>query len=639
MRRRCGVAWKRWGADPSLNANWTHSHYAACPLLEPFQLPFVQRGLIEVLILAVPAGLLGTWIVLRGLAFFSHAVGTATFPGLVLADGLGFAAPLGAFGAAAAFAAGATALRGRRSDQDAVVALVLAGCLAAGVILAGDVFGSGANVETLLFGSLLLVDGGDLALAAAAAAATLVASVLIGQHWLRSGFDPALAGASGGPDPRPFDAALLGLLALATVAALTVLGALLVAALFVVPAITARLLTDRLLRWQLLSIGLVAVEGTAGLWLSVKTNAPPGAAIACLAGAAFAVVAIARALARVPRGAATAAALGAAALLAAGCGSEPGGEEGRVKAVATTTQVADFVRAVGGEAVEVTQILQPNSDPHDYEPRPSDVEAVAGAELVFVSGRGLDDWAEELVSDSGGDARVVDLGVMGPIRLEGEGHEDEQADEAEDQHAGQEHAGEIGEEHEHGEEPDLDPHWWHDPRNVAAVVAGIENALVVADPSRKGELIGNADAYLAEVKALDAGIARCIESVPAPQRKLVTDHDAFAYFANRYGIEVVGTVIPSQTTQAQASAKDLSELAQTIEAEGVKAVFPESSLSSDVAEAIAGQTGASAEFTLYGDSLGPEGSSGDTWLRMEAANADAVLRGLTGGKRGCELSP
>jgi ABC-type Zn uptake system ZnuABC Zn-binding protein ZnuA/ABC-type Mn2+/Zn2+ transport system permease subunit len=584
-------------------------------LLEPFQLPFVQRGLIEVLILAVPAGLLGTWIVLRGLAFFSHAIGTATFPGLVLADGLGFAAPLGAFGAAIAFAAGATALRGRRTGQDAVVALVLVGCLASGVILASDVFGSGSNIETLLFGSLLLVDSGDLLLAAGTAAATLLASALIGQHWLRAGFDPTLADSTG-PSPRLFDAVLLGLVALATVAALTVVGALLVAALFVVPAITARLLTDRLLKWQLLSIGLVALEGTVGLWLSVKTNAPPGATIACVAGATFALVALARALTRVPRFAAIAAALGALTLLAAGCGSESGDESGTVKVVATTTQVADFVREVGGEAVEVEQILQPNSDPHDYEPRPSDVEAVAGAELVFVSGRGLDDWAEELASDSGGDARIVDLGALGPIRLEGKGHA-----------------------HEHEEESRLDPHWWHDPRNVEAAVPGVENALVVADPSRKAEFARNADAYLAELKALDAGIARCIDSVPASQRKLVTDHDAFGYFANRYGIEVVGAVIPSQTTQAQASAKDLSELAETIEAEDVKAVFPGSSLSANVAEAIARQTGASADYTLYGDALGPEGSDGDSYLRMEGANADAVVRGLTGGGRGCELSP
>ena len=127
-------------------------------------------------------------------------------------------------------------------------------------------------------------------------------------------------------------------------------------------------------------------------------------------------------------------------------------------------------------------------------------------------------------------------------------------------------------------------------------------------------------------------------SVPPSQRKLVTDHDAFGYFADRYGIDVVGAVIPSQTTQAQASAKDLSALAELIEREHVKAIFPESSLSPKVAEAIASQTGASADHSLYGDTLGPEGSDGSTYLRMEAANADSMVRGFTGGRRGCAPS-
>src|SRR5262249_26208182 len=123
------------------------------------------------------------------------------------------------------------------------------------------------------------------------------------------------------------------------------------------------------------------------------------------------------------------------------------------------------------------------------------------------------------------------------------------------------------------------------------------------------------------------------------ERKLVTDHDAFGYFARRYGIDVIGAVIPSQTTQAQPSAKDVGELIELIEREGVKAVFPESSLSAKVADAIASQTGASADYTLYGDTLGPEGSPGATYLGMEAANADAMVRGFTGGERGCRLSP
>jgi ABC-type Zn uptake system ZnuABC Zn-binding protein ZnuA/ABC-type Mn2+/Zn2+ transport system permease subunit len=588
-------------------------------LLEPFQLPFAQRGLLEVLILAVPAGLLGTWIVLRGLAFFAHAVGTATFPGLVLADGLGFGAPLGAFGAAVLFSAGNAALgRGRDRERDSVVALVLVGCLAAGVILASDVFGSGANVETLLFGSLLLVDSGDIALASVAALATVLVSVLVGDRWLARGFDPGLG--SGGRQAALLDAALLGLIALAIAAALSVVGALLVSALFVVPAATARLLTRRMRSWQLASVALVALEGTVGLWLSVKTDAPPGATIACVAGAVFVLVALARTLAaRTPRrAAALAGAVVAVGLLGAGCGSSSS-EEGKLEVVATTTQIGDWVRAVGGDAVAVDQILQPNTDPHEYEPRPSDIAAVAGASLVFVSGDGLDGWIEEVVDDSGSDATVVDLGAVVPERLPGEGHEGE----SEDEHEG------------HEEESRFDPHWWHDPRNAEAAVREIERRLIAADPSRRRLFVDGANYYWNQLVTLDLNIAACIESLPVRQRRLVTDHDALGYFAHRYGLDVVGTVIPSQTTQAQASAKDLSALADTIERERVRAVFPESSLSSKVADAIARQTGASAEQTLYGDTLGPEGSDGEAYLGMEAANADAIVRGLSGGKRGC----
>jgi ABC-type Zn uptake system ZnuABC Zn-binding protein ZnuA/ABC-type Mn2+/Zn2+ transport system permease subunit len=584
-------------------------------VLEPFQLPFVQRGLIEILILAVPAGLLGTWIVLRGLAFFSHAVGTAAFPGLVLADGLGFAAPLGAFGAAIVFGAG-TSLLGRGDDEgrDSAVALALVGCLSGGVILASDVFASGANVETLLFGSLLLVDGGDIALAAAVAIVTAIASLLLGQRWLAAGFDPGSGGVRGASD-RALDVALLGLIALAITAALSVIGALLVAALFVLPALTARLFAERMRSWQLASIALVAVEGTVGLWLSVETDAPPGATIAVVSGAAFGLAAVARALARRARGRrgpAIAAAGALSVLLVAGCGGSDD-SDGQVEVVATTTQVADLVRQVGGGAIAVDQILEPNTDPHEYEPRPSDIAAAAEAQLVFASGDELDTWIEEVVSDGGGDAAIVDLSTALPARLPGESE---------------------------GEETSrYDPHWWHDPRNVEAAVGEIARRLAAADPQSRRIFAANADAYLMRLRALDAGIARCVGWVPRSSRKLVTDHDAFGYFANRYGIDVVGAVIPSQTTRAQPSAKDLSMLADLIEREGVAAIFPESALSADVAEAIAKQTGITAEYELYGDTLGPSDSDGATYLEMEAANADAMVRGFTGGRRGCPLNP
>jgi ABC-type Zn uptake system ZnuABC Zn-binding protein ZnuA len=184
-----------------------------------------------------------------------------------------------------------------------------------------------------------------------------------------------------------------------------------------------------------------------------------------------------------------------------------------------------------------------------------------------------------------------------------------------------------------------DPHWWHDPRNAEAAVREIGRALASADPSHRREFERNVSSYLGQLRRLGAGIASCVDSVPATRRKLVTDHDAFGYLADRYGIDVVGAVIPSQTTQAEPSAKDLSELVGLIEREKVEAVFPESSLSAKVAEAIASQTGATAEHTLYGDTLGPAGSSGATYLSMEAANADALVRGFTAGRHGCRLRP
>jgi zinc/manganese transport system substrate-binding protein len=579
-------------------------------LLDPFQLPFVQRGLIEVLILALGAGVLGTWIVLRGLAFFSHAVGTAAFPGLVLADGLGFSAPLGAFGVAALFTVALWGLARRRgAAYDSLTALVLVGCLAAGVILASDVFHSGSNVEQLLFGSLLLVDSADIRLAIVATSIVLVASLVLGRRWLAAGFDelgdPGSAGHAGW-----LELGLLTVIALATTAALTIIGALLVAAIFVAPAATVRLFANRMTSWQIGTVLLAAAEGTVGLWLSVKTNAPPGATIATLSGGVFAAAGIVRAIGSRTRGLALAGAL-CAVLLIAGC-SGSGSDSDKVNVVATTTQIGDFARQVGGDAVDVQQILAPNTDPHDYEPRPDDVTNTADAKIVFENGDNLDAWMGKVIDDSGSDAKVVDLGAGVPVKLPGESSGPEASQ--------------------------YDPHWWHDPRNAEAAVREIASQLSSAEPKDKSVFQANAAAYETKLKALDAGITRCLDSVPAAHRKLVTDHDAFNYFANRYGIQVVGAVIPSQTTQAQPNAQDLSNLTDLIRNEGVQAIFPESSLSPKLADTIASQTGASSNHTLYGDTLGPADSSGDTYLHMEQANADQMVKGFTGGRAGCQIA-
>ena len=582
-------------------------------MLEPFTLPFVQRGMLEIVVLAAAAGLVGTWIVLRGLAFYAHAVGTAAFPGLVLADGLSFAPALGALGAAVLFALAMGALSARRRPgYDTLTALVLVGALSGGILLASDVFRSGGNVETLLFGSLLLVDGTDVAIAAAVSALALGANVALGRRWVATGFDEDAARQSGLATAR-LDLALLLLVALAAVASLSAVGALLATALLVVPAATTRLWPLPLARWQMATVALVAAEGVGGMWLSAQTNAPPGATIAVLSGAVFAVALLLRGLAQrqtARRAVASAAVL--ASLGFAACGGANGTGGGETSVVATTTQLADIVRAVAGPDADVVGVLPPNTDAHDFEPRPADVRDTGGAQVVFTNGQNLDRWMGDVVEQSGGDPAVVDLGERLVERVPGETE---------------------------GEEASrYDPHLWHDPANVQAAVLVIRDALVKADPDGRTGYERRAAAYLAKVRTLDRGIARCMNAVAPGERKLVTDHDAFGYFAKRYGIEVVGAVIPSQTTQAQPSAGELAGLRKVIEREGVKAVFPEESVNARTAQAIARETGATSRYTLYGDSLGPKGSRGDTYLEMEAANADAMVRGFTGGARGCEIA-
>ena len=391
-------------------------------MLEPFQLPFVQHGIVEVLILAVAGGLIGTWIVLRGLAFYAHAVGTAAFPGLVLADGLGFAAVLGA-GATAALVAVAVGLlarrEGARDRYDSLTALVLVAALAVGVILASDVFHSAGSVETLLFGSLLLVDGGDYAFAAVSAAIVVVGGLVLEQRWLATGFDPGSARALGARSAAP-DIALLALVALVAVAALSTLGALLATALLVVPAATTRLVCSRLRPWQLATVALVAVEGVAGLWLSVQVNTPPGPAIAVLAGGVFAAVAAGRVLGARAAPAAAAAAVGALALLAGGVRGPAAprrarpGQGRRDHDPDRRLRPRRRRRAGQGRAGPQAQ-----HRPHDYEPRPSDVRETADADVVLLNGDELDHWMGDVIEAAGGDPAIVDLGARVPVKVAG----------------------------------------------------------------------------------------------------------------------------------------------------------------------------------------------------------------------------
>ena len=260
--------------------------------VELVDVAFARAALAELVLLAVAGGLLSGWIVLRRLAFFTHAAGTATFPGLVAAQAAGFSPRLAALAVAGGFA-GAVGGRGGRTGNDTTVALLLVAALAAGVVLAGDVFTSGAGVDNLLFGSLLGVQHGDLAASAVVAVLAVAGTFLLGPAWAAAGFDAEATRAAGLPVART-DMVLLALVAATVVAALPAVGALLVTSLLVVPAAVARLLSDRLRSVLALAVALALLQGILGLYLALWADVPPGPAVAVTGGLLFCVTALVR---------------------------------------------------------------------------------------------------------------------------------------------------------------------------------------------------------------------------------------------------------------------------------------------------------------------------------------------------------
>jgi manganese/iron transport system permease protein len=260
--------------------------------VEVLELEFMRTALAELLLLAVAGGLLGTWIVLRRLGFFTHAVGSATFPGLVVAQAAGFSPQLAGMAVALGYAGGVSRAERGGERSDAGIALLLTAALALGVVLASDVFDVGSAVDRLLFGTLVGLSGTDLAVSALAAVLAVAATLLLGRSWAAVGFDPEGARASG-MRVGLLDAALLALVAAVAVAALPAVGALLLTTVLIVPAATVRLVARTVPVLLAGSVALAAVQGVTGLYLAYELDVSPGPALATLGAAVYLVVALA----------------------------------------------------------------------------------------------------------------------------------------------------------------------------------------------------------------------------------------------------------------------------------------------------------------------------------------------------------
>ena len=264
--------------------------------------------------------------------------------------------------------------------------------------------------------------------------------------------------------------------------------------------------------------------------------------------------------------------------------------------VATTTQTADFARAVGGEHVRVIALATPGIDPHEFQESPADLEALRTADVIVRNGAGLDGWLDSLLTSSGTHAHIVDTSVGIQLRHEDNGP---------------------------------DPHIWTNPNNAKTMVDSIEHAIESADPPHRADYAANLVAYSAQLDTLDREIGASIAALP--NKKFVTTHDAFGYFVDHFHLEFVGSVIPSFDTNSETTAQQIQALVDAIKATGVRAIFTESTLPPKAAEALATQAHVrviEGDNALYGDSLGPPGSNGDTYLKMMRHNAQVIASNL-----------
>lgn len=561
-------------------------------LLEPWGSALMRRAFLEAVLTGATCGVLGCFVLVRGLAFLGEGLAHTLVLGVVLAFLLGV--PVGFMALlVAALTVGASRAIGadRRFSPDVAMGILLPALFGLGVVLIAGAEGYRSRLEGTLFGAILGTTDGDLVLAGAVAGATVLALLLTGKELVLASFDRAAAAAMG-YGLRGLDLLLLGLVALTTVVALRAVGSVLLAALLLGPPLIARRVSATFWPMAALSAGLGVFAGILGLYASWHWDVGGGPAIVLVVVALFGVVGLGARLLQRGLGVLAAALL----CLVAGCGGEDeraggGGEPLRV--VATTMQLADFAREVGGSRVQVDGILDAGSEPHDYEPTPSDADTVSSAGLVIANGANLDSWLDDLLENAGADARRIDA-VAGIELLPTE------------------EEGFPG-----------DPHVWHDPELAKRMVATVATGLTAADPAGKAAYERNAARYSDEIDAMAEEIRRIFAPIPPTRRTLVTNHDAFGYFARAYDVRVVGTVFASLGTETEPSAQQVQALAERIRAEGVRTIFTEEAVDPRLERQIAQEAGATVSASLYADALAPSGPPA-TYIGAELANARAM---------------
>jgi zinc/manganese transport system substrate-binding protein len=278
-------------------------------------------------------------------------------------------------------------------------------------------------------------------------------------------------------------------------------------------------------------------------------------------------------------------------------GALPACAEGKIKVIASFSILADLVRNVGGEHVDVTALVGPNSDAHVYTPAPADAKKVAQARLIVINGLGLEGWMTRLVGAAGSSAEIV-VAASGikPLTM----REDSVTE--------------------------TDPHAWQSVANAKVYVANIRIGLAKADPPGAGAYAANAAAYLTKLDALEAEVKTAMARIPPARRRIITTHDAFGYFGAAYGLTVIAP--EGVTTESEASARDVARIIRQIKQQHVPAVFLENVSDPRLLEQIARESGARTGGALYSDALSPPGGPAATYIDMMRNNVKQFVAAL-----------
>jgi ABC-type Zn uptake system ZnuABC Zn-binding protein ZnuA len=284
----------------------------------------------------------------------------------------------------------------------------------------------------------------------------------------------------------------------------------------------------------------------------------------------------------------------------------PAAAPGTPRVLAVETFLADIAQNVAGDRLAVEALIPIGADPHAFEPTPTDIRKVAESQVLIANGAGVESFLQKLLENAGGQRLVIEAAAGLTSR--------------------QPRAGEITDANQGA--PVSDPHFWLDPISVIKYVENIRDGLSQADPAGKDVYAKNAETYISKLRELDTWITGQVQQVPEARRLLVTNHESFGYFADRYGFRIVGAVIPSVSTNASPSAKELAALTDRIRQTGAPAIFLETGANPQLANQLAGEAGIKVVTDLYTHSVTAASGNAPTYIDMMRYNVQKIVEAL-----------